>query len=90
MTDEELQKLASLNDGDELAPPPSNEELFGEKMEALKNEYQSDKERYEKAIEKDKNEVQQSLQEKLASRRQRRARKNVEDAEKSALETTAN
>ena len=89
LTDEEKAKLLAenLNDGDELAPLPSKEELFGEKMEALKSEYQESKEKYDKDLEEQQNKVQQSLQDKLAARRQRRARKNIEDAEKSALES---
>ena len=77
--------MAALNAEEELAPLPSNEDLFGEKMEALKNEYQSDAERLEKNIEENKNKVESSLQDKLASRRQRRARKNIEEKEKSVM-----
>ena len=50
-------------------------------MEALKNEYQSDNERYQKTLEDNQKEVQRSLQDKLAARRQRRARKNIEEKE---------
>ena len=85
LTDEELAQLAALNSEEELAPLPSNQDLFGEKMEALKNEYQSDAERLEKNIEENKNKVESSLQDKLASRRQRRARKNIEEKEKSVM-----
>ena len=85
LTDEELAKLAALNDGDELAPPPSNNELFGEQLEALENEYQTDMERYEKTLAENQNKVQADLQSKLAARRQRRARKNIEEKEKSAM-----
>ena len=35
-----MAQLAALNGEDELAPLPSNQDLFGEKMEALKDEYQ--------------------------------------------------
>ena len=45
LSKEELARLASLNDED-LAPQPSNDLIFGAQMEALKNEYKSDNERY--------------------------------------------
>ena len=80
LSEEELDRLAALNN-DDLAPQPSNEEIFGAKMEALKNEYQSDNERYQKTLEDNQKEVQRSLQDKLAARRQRRARKNIEEKE---------
>ena len=85
LSDEELAQLAAMNNGDELAPLPSNQDLFGERMEALKNEFQSDAERHRKITEENKNKVESSLQDKLASRRQRRARKNIEEKEKSVL-----
>merc|ERR1712141_799701 len=84
LSKEELARLASLNDED-LAPQPSNDLIFGAQMEALKNEYKSDNERYQKTLNENQNKVQQSLQDKLASRRQRRARKNIEEKEKKAL-----
>ena len=85
LSDEELAALAALNDGDELAPPPSNQELFGEKMEALQDEYQTDQERYGKIVSENQNKVESELQKKLAARRQRRARKNIEEKEKSVM-----
>ena len=85
LSDEELAQLAALNGEDELAPLPSNEDLFGEKMEALKNEYQSDAERHKQNLAENKNKVESSLQDKLAARRQKRARKNIEEKEKSVL-----
>ena len=54
-------------------------------MEALKNEYETDKERYARQLEENQSKVQQSLQDKLAARRQRRARKNIEEKEKSVF-----
>ena len=89
MTEEELAQLGFLNDDDELAPQPTREDLFGEKMEALKNEYKEDAERYQKSMAENKNKVEQSLQDKLAARRQRRARKNVEEKEISAIKGNA-
>jgi len=85
LSEEEMAQLAALNGEDELAPLPSNQDLFGEKMEALKDEYQSDAERHKQNLEENKNKVESSLQDKLASRRQRRAMKNVEEKEKSVL-----
>ena len=85
LSDEELAQLAALNSDDELAPLPSNQDLFGERMEALQNEFKSDAERHQRILEENKNKVESSLQDKLASRRQRRARKNIEEKEKSVL-----
>ena len=85
LTEEELAALAALNNNDELAPPPSSEELFGAKMEALKKEYASDAERYEKTLAENERKVTISLQDKLAARRQRRARKNIEEKELSVM-----
>ncbi len=45
---DDLAALSELSSAD-LAPPPSNEEVFGEKMEALKKEYEEDQERWVKA-----------------------------------------
>lgn len=85
LSEEEMAQLAALNGEDELAPLPSNQDLFGEKMEALKDEYQSDAERHKQNLEENKNKVESSLQGKLAERRQKRAMKNVEEKEKSVL-----
>jgi hypothetical protein len=48
---DDLAALSELSSA-ELAPPPSNEEVFGEKMEALKKEFEQDKERSFKYIKK--------------------------------------
>ena len=82
LSEEELAQLAALDNGDELAPPPTTDQLFGEKMEAIKKEYEDDNQRYQKLLEKDKAEVNKKLEDKLAARRQRRARKNLEEKEK--------
>jgi hypothetical protein len=49
---DDLAALSELSSA-ELAPPPSNEEVFGEKMEALKKEFEQDKERSFKYIKKE-------------------------------------
>lgn len=85
LSEEELAALAALNNGDELAPPPNSDQLFGEKMEAIKKEYEDDNQRYQKLLEKDKAEMNRNLEDKLASRRQRRARKNLEEKEKAVM-----
>ena len=85
LSEEELAALAALNNGDELAPPPSTDQLFGEQMEAIKKEYEDDNERYQKLLEKDKAEMNRKLEDKLAARRQRRARKNLEEKEKAVM-----
>ena len=41
---DDLAALSELSSA-ELAPPPSDEAVFGEKMDALKREYEADKER---------------------------------------------
>ncbi len=85
LSEEEMAALQALNGDDELAALPSKEELFGEQLEALANEYKGDKERLEEAEKENQKKVAQSLEEKLASRRQRRARKNLEEKELNAL-----
>jgi len=85
LSEEELAALAALNNGDELAPPPNSDQLFGEKMEAIKKEYEDDNQRYQKLLEKDKAEMNRNLEDKLAARRQRRARKNLEEKEKAVM-----
>lgn len=63
---------------------PTNEQLFGERLEALKKEYEEDKERLTHLQAENQNRQKQSLEEKLNARKQRRARKNVEEKEKTA------
>ena len=65
LSEEELAQLSAMNGEDELAPLPSNQDLFGERMEALKNEFQSDAERHKKIVEENKSKVESSLQDKL-------------------------
>ncbi len=44
---DDLAALSELSSA-ELAPPPSTEQVFGEKMEALTQEYLQDKDRFAK------------------------------------------
>ncbi len=76
-----MAALQAQNGDDELAALPSKEELFGEQLEAITNEYQEDMSKLEEAEKENKDKVAQSLQDKLAMRRQRRARKNLEEKE---------
>merc|ERR1712141_376171 len=86
LSKEEMAHLASLTN-DDLAPQPSTSDIFGAQMEVFKQEYEEDTNRYEKILENDRNEVQKSLQDKLAARRQRRARKKIEEKELEVGET---
>jgi len=79
----DLAALSELTSG-ELAPMPSNELLFGERLEALKKEYEEDKERLNNLQSENQNRQKQTLEDKLNARKQRRARKHVEEKEKSA------
>ncbi len=63
---------------------PTNEQLFGERLEALKKEYEEDKERLSHLQQENQHKQKQSLEEKLNARKQRRARKHVEEKEKTA------
>ena len=38
----ELAALAALTSSEELAPPPSSEEVFGEKIEKINKEFRED------------------------------------------------
>jgi hypothetical protein len=55
---------------------------FAEIMATLKNEYKTDSDRYNKINQTAQKKMQKSLQDKLAMRRQRRARRNIEETEK--------
>jgi len=66
---------------DELAPPPSEEDIFG-KADELKDQYKEEAEKIIKQSEENKMRVVDSLQQKLQARKQRRARKNVEEKER--------
>jgi hypothetical protein len=88
LSEEEMAALAAMNTLDEDMPAlPSSKELFGEMMDALKTEYQTDSERYNKINEDNQKKMKQSLQDKLAMRRQRRARNYIEEKEKEEILT---
>ena len=89
LSKEEMAHLASLTN-DDLAPQPSTSDIFGAQMEVFKQEYEEDTNRYEKILENDRNEVQKSLQDKLAARRQRRARKKIEEKELEKMRSRRN
>ncbi|KAK7475332.1 hypothetical protein BaRGS_00033408, partial [Batillaria attramentaria] len=57
----------------ELAPPPSQDELFGN-IEQLKQQHEKEMAEFEKAQETNKARIEQGLQEKLRQRRNRRTR----------------
>ena len=86
LTPDELEALGLLAQED-LAPPPSDEVVFGEKVEQLTKGYMDDNSRIEKQMAENHSRVAQSLEQKLAARRQRRARKGLEEKEKSVLAT---
>lgn len=88
LSEGEMAALAAMNTLDEDMPAlPSSKELFGEMMDALKTEYQTDSERYNKINEDNQKKMKQSLQDKLAMRRQRRARNYIEEKEKEEILT---
>jgi len=79
----ELAALSSIS-ADDLAPPPSNEDIFG-KVDALKSQFEEDNQKITKQFEENQARVENSLQAKLAARRRRRARVAVEEKELEAL-----
>lgn len=83
LTEADLQKLLLADD--ELAAPPSHSDIFGERLEALTNDLQEDQRRLENYEEETQNQVSHHLQDKLAMRRKRRARRNLEEKEAEAL-----
>ncbi|XP_059092773.1 uncharacterized protein LOC131888013 isoform X2 [Tigriopus californicus] len=84
LTAEELKALGLLLEED-LAPPPSQTEVFGEQMERLNQTYREDADRVQRQIEESRERMHQKLEQQLAVRRQRRARKNIEAKEREAL-----
>merc|ERR1719402_140830 len=86
LTPDQLAALSAISE-DDLAPPPSQEEVFGKKVEELKSEFLEDKDRLEHQIAENQARTNASLEAKLAARRQRRARMNVEAKEAEAMKT---
>ena len=68
----------------ELAPPPNQEDLFGN-IDQLKKQHEEELAEFEKQQELNKARVEQGLQEKLRARRSRRRKMQTQEAEASAL-----
>jgi len=83
LTAKDLERLKIIAD-DDLAPPPSQEDIFGQ-VDAIKEQYVEDNEKLIHQLQENQARVQDNLNEKLRDRRQRRARKNVEEKERDAL-----
>jgi len=83
LTPEELAAFNAISD-DDLAPPPSQEDIFGQ-MDALKSQFEEDKDKIERQFKENQMRIENSLQDKIAARRQRRARKNLEEKELEAM-----
>merc|ERR1712012_1039278 len=75
----ELEMLRSVST-DELAPPPSEEDLFGQ-IEMVKKQFEEENNQLNRQLEENKMRMNQNFQEKLAARRQRRARQKLEESE---------
>lgn len=78
---EAASKPAALS---ELAPPPTQEDLFGN-IDQLKKQHEEEMAEFEKAQELNKARVEQGLQEKLRARRSRRRKIQAQEAEANAL-----
>jgi len=83
LTANDLERLKIIAD-DDLAPPPSQEDIFGQ-VDAIKEQYVEDNEKLIHQLQENQARVQDNLNEKLRNRRQRRARKNLEEKERDAL-----
>lgn len=68
----------------ELAPAPTQEDLFGN-IDQLKKQHEEELAEFEKAQEMNKARVEQGLQEKLRARRSRRRKIQAQEAEENAL-----
>jgi len=83
LTPAQLAAINSISD-DDLAPPPSEEDIFG-KTEALKQQFAEDNDRIAQQMAENEARVKNNMAAKLADRRQRRARMNLEERETAAL-----
>ncbi|KAK4290392.1 hypothetical protein Pmani_028785 [Petrolisthes manimaculis] len=79
---------------DELAPVPSNTVIFGnmydhyqQQLSTLAKQHQEEMDQFMREQETNAKRINDNLQDKLITRRQRRARRKVEEAQKSALAT---
>merc|ERR1712073_108645 len=75
----ELEMLKSINN-DDLAPPPSDEDIFGQ-IESIKKQFEEENSQLTRQLEENKMRMNANFQEKLAARRQRRARHKREESE---------
>merc|ERR550532_1571160 len=83
LTSKELEMLRSISQ-DDLAPPPSQEDIFGQ-IDAVKKQFEEDHELIARQFEENKMRMEANFQEKLAERRRRRARHNLEEKELAEL-----
>ena len=100
LTSKELEMLRSISQ-DDLAPPPSQEDIFGQ-IDAVKKQFEEDHELIARQFEENKvsftsfsppasfdnfpqMRMEANFQEKLADRRRRRARHNMEEKELAEL-----
>merc|ERR1712038_1556161 len=83
LTPAQLAAINSISD-DDLAPPPSEEDIFG-KTEALKQQFVEDNDRIAQQMAENEARGKNNMAAKLAERRQRRARMNLEERETAAL-----
>lgn len=82
-------ELESILNNDEMAPPPSQEMIFGEAVNAKINELTEDQKRLQELQQEDAEEVKRKLEGKLAARRQRRARKALDQKEAEHLKQSS-
>jgi len=75
----ELEMLKSIS-SEELAPPPSDEDIFGQ-IETIKKQFEHENSQLNRQLEENKMRMNANFQEKLAERRQRRARQKMEESE---------
>ncbi|PAA80174.1 hypothetical protein BOX15_Mlig001143g2 [Macrostomum lignano] len=68
----------------ELAPPPSEDQLFGD-IDSIKKQYEIDMEEFQRAQDVNRARVEQGLQEKLAARKSRKARKMAQQEQTEKL-----
>jgi len=77
---QELEMLRSAVPDEDLAPPPSDEDIFGQ-IESIKQQFAEENQQLNRQLEENKMRMEANFQEKLAARRQRRARHKLEKSE---------
>uniref|UniRef100_A0A1I8H264 Dynactin domain-containing protein n=1 Tax=Macrostomum lignano TaxID=282301 RepID=A0A1I8H264_9PLAT len=80
---ESMPKIDAVSLKD-LAPPPSQDQLFGD-IDSIKKQYEIDMEEYQRAQELNRTRVERGLQEKLAARKTRKARRMAQEQETEKL-----